>query len=150
MSKMMKQREVKKYFKVIRKNLKFSYSRKDTEQIMQSIKKNAEEFFIQHPKASFTDFEENFGTANDVSSSILQTELIYNSDSLKNMHFKRNFFKVLGITVISLALIICSLSIKFYIDIHKSIPTYGEVEIEEITDFEGTYGEETSIENSKE
>ena len=117
---------------------------------MQSIKKNSEEFFIEHPTASFTDFEENFGTANDVSSSILQTELTYNSDSLKNMNCKRNFFKVLGISVVSLALIICSLSIKYYIDIHKSIPTYGEVEIEEITDFEGTYAEETSIENSEE
>ena len=136
MKEIMKQREIKKYFKIIRKNLKFSCSRKKANQIIQSIKVNAEEFFLEHPSASFVDFEENFGKAKDVSESILKTEILYDSNSLKTLQFKRKFFKVLSITIIFLALLIGSISVKVYFDINRSTPVYGEVKIREITDLE--------------
>ena len=136
MKEIMKQREIKRYFKIIRKNLKFSCSHKKANQIIQSIKENAEEFFVEHPSASFVDFEENFGKAKDVSESILKTEILYDSNSLKTLQFKRKFFRVLSITIIFLALLIGGISVKVYFDINRSTPVYGEVEIREITDLE--------------
>ncbi len=136
MKEIMKQREIKKYFKIIRKNLKFSCSRKKANQIIQSVKANAEEFFLEHPSASFVDFEENFGKAKDVSESILKTEILYDSNSLETLQFKRKFFKLLSITIIFLALLIGGISVKVYFDINRSTPVYGEVKIREITDLE--------------
>ena len=118
-------KEVKKYIKKLRQHLLLSHSKQETKQIIGLLTQNIDTFFEENPSASFQDFEKDFGSIDEIASSVFEIGLSQNSSQkLNTLHFHGRFFTFLKVSVLLLVLLIGSLYIKSYFDAHDQMITH--------------------------
>lgn len=96
------------------------------------ISKNMDTFFEENPSASFSEFETEFGSIDEVVSSISETEFTQNSPHKWSLlYFRKKIYRICALFIILMSLIISTVYIKAYMDSRHSIPAYKVITIEE-------------------
>ena len=95
----MKERELKQYFRRLKKQLKYTYSSEQTDKIMKRLQISSDNYFLENPDASFEDFIEEFGNMGDLS-----LDFIENAKDLSKLTdiapIRKKFYKIIiGILV---------------------------------------------------
>ncbi len=95
----MKERELKQYFRRLKKQLKYTYSSEQTDKIMKRLQISSDNYFLENPDASFEDFIEEFGNMEDLS-----LDFIENAKDLSKLTdiapIRKKFYKIIiGILV---------------------------------------------------
>ena len=125
MEKVLNQKELNNYVKNLKRHLKLTYTRQEADKISNYILKNANTFFEENPSASFSDFEHEFGSVDEIASSITETEWTKDFKRQSSLlHFRKKILKVCAAAFVLLSLLIGTLCIKIYWDAQKSIPAY--------------------------
>ncbi len=127
-------KQLKRYFKSIKKNLRLTYSSRKINSIMQIMQQNAYSYFEHNPNATFEDFEQHFGKAEDISPDIFEMEFSQNPpNSMDSLFFYKKWIKILGISLLAVIFMIGCLYLKYYYDAENTIITHEKITIEEIS-----------------
>lgn len=126
--------ELQNYSAKLKKHLKLTYSAREADKIMDIISKNIDTFFEENPSATFSDFESNFGSIDEIASSIAETEFFRNSPhKWSTLYYHRKFLKLCTVLIILVSLVISIVYIKGYYDSQKAIPAYEIIDLGEET-----------------
>lgn len=135
-------KQLKRYFKNLKKKLNLTYSSQEIDSIIRIMQQNAYSYFEEHPAATFEDFENYFGNVENLSPDIFELEFSQNpSSNMNSLFFQKKWSEILGISFLAVLFFIGGLYLKHYYDAQNTIVTHEEIIIEEIST------ENTSTEN---
>lgn len=111
----MKEKELKQYFKKLKKCLKYTYSSKQAGKIMKQLQSNADNYFLENPDASFEDFIEEFGDIEDLNMAFVENA--QDLSKLTNISpVRKKFFKIMIGSLVFIFLFYWGLFLLDYIE----------------------------------
>lgn len=123
----LRNKEIRAYTRKLKKHLRLTYSWPKANQIMDIISANIVTFFDENPSATFSDFEREFGSIDDVSSSIAETEFASNYTHRWNiLKLRRFYLKLSAVFILLMAIIISTVCIKTYLNSRRTSSVYNE------------------------
>lgn len=123
-------KELKQYFKIIKRSLLLSYSRQHTNSILQMLEQNAIIYFDENPTANFEDFKQQFGEPEHLSPDIFEmTFASVPTKTVETISYKKRSFKIIVAGVLICILLIAGFYLKAYLDCYYAEPIYHKTEI---------------------
>ena len=120
-------KELKPYFKKIKRNLLLTYSRRHTKSILQILEQNSATYFEENPTATFQDFIKHFGEPENLSPDIFQISFSHDSKrSLDSIAFKKRCFQIIATGVLICILLVAGFYLKIFWDVNHAEPIHRE------------------------
>lgn len=118
---MIEKKELKHYYKEIKKNLICPYSTK--KKILRELKENIDNYLLEFPNSDIEEIKEHFGTPENLG------EFLLEQDSAKKALNNNYFVKII---IILISIIILFATYNIYSKINATIPTYSVEELKEL------------------
>lgn len=111
-------KEINQFFREVKQQLKLSYNSTQMKKIFLFIQNSTESYFQENPSATFSDFQNEFGTTKDIIASALE---IMDTDTLSKKLNNSAFIKRCCMIVLMLALLAFGIKTGLYIKSYHDV-----------------------------